>query len=314
MAVLYDIYVVNTDINCDDETIVQQVNVTACSQNVLVQMTVGSTAVGPFDIFTGNTGTTAIYTGVTRTQLISGVIVNLTDPLACITPTPSVTPSFTPSPTSTPANTPTTTTTPTPTPTFTPTPSPNPYFAYLFIEPVSGNSNIGQYLYDLDNTRTFFGFTNSSIPDTSNPSQFDIDMNDYVSFSGWTAGTFPSIGSQTVPLVSGGVDSFGNSIEAFNFITHEVPVNSVGGPAWYTWIISSAATNGLIQTKIDYNANGNANSFTTVITDTSINSETFTYTGSTIPTGVYRVYTTFADLAFFINDNDNIYFKGNTTA
>lgn len=314
MSVLYNIYVVNTDINCGNDTIVQQVNISGCNQNVLVQMTLGSTAIGPFDIYTGSTGTTAVYTGVTRTELIDGVAMVLTDPTACITPTPSVTPSFTPTNTVTPTLTPTNTVTPTVTPSITPTPSPNPYNAYLFIEPTTGATDIGQYLYDLDNSRTFFGFTNSSIPDTSNPAQFETDMIDYVAFSGWTAGTFPTIGISTVPLSSGGVDSFGNAVEAYNFKTFEIPVNSVGSSAWYTWIIPITATNGMIQTKIDYNADGNANSFTTVITDTSINAQTFTYSGYVIPPGTYRVYTTFADLAFFINDTDNIYFKGNTVS
>jgi hypothetical protein len=314
MSLLYNIYVVNTDINCNNDVIVQQVDITGCNQNVLVQMSLGSTAIGPFDIYTGNTGTTAIYTGVTRTNLIDGVVLTLINPVACVTPTPSVTPSITPTISLTPTLTPSHTATPTVTPTITPTSSPNPYNAYLFIEPVTGATDIGQYLYDLNNSRTFFGFSNSSIPDTTNSSQFNIDMNEYVSFSGWTTGKFPTIGVSTVPLSSGGVDDFGNAVEMFNFKTFEVPVNTVGSSAWYTWIIPISATNGMIQTKIDYNADGNPNSFTTVITDTTINEETFIYTGTTIPLNTYRVYTTFADLAFFINDTDNIYFKGNTVS
>lgn len=310
MGVLYNIYVVNTDINCTNDVIEQQINITGCNQTVLVQMTVASTALGPFNVYTGNTGTTAVYTGVTRTQMIDGVVLILNNPAACVTPTPSVTPSFTPTPTITPTVTPTIPLTPS----VTPTPSPNPFAAYLFIEPATGSTSIGQYLYNLNNSRTFFGFTNSSMPDTSNQTNFNIDMNDYVSFSGWTANTFPSVGVSPVPMVSGGVDSFGNAIEAYNFKTFEVPVNTVQGSAWFTWIISTGATNGMEQVKIDYNSNGNANSFTTIITDSSIRQRTFTYTGSTIPTGTYRVYTTFADLAFFINNNDNTYFKGNTVA
>jgi hypothetical protein len=47
--------------------------------------------------------------------------------------------------------------------------------------------------------------------------------------------------------------------------------------------------------------------------DSTIYTDTFNYTGSTIPTGVYRVYTTFADLAFYIDNTANtIYFKGDT--
>lgn len=314
MSVLYSIYVVNTDITCPNDVIEQQINITGCNQNVLVQMTLGSTAIGPFDVYTGSTGTTAIYTGVTRSELIDGVVLTLTDPSGCITPTPSVTPSVTPTITLTPSVTPTHTSTPTLTPTPTPSTAFSGYKAYLFIEPVTGSTSIGQYLYDLDNSRTFFGFTNSSMPDITNPTQFNVDMNQYVSFSGWTGGTFPAIGQSPVPQTSGGVDSFGNAIEAYNFKTYEVPVNTIAGSAWFTWIIATGATNGGEQVKIDYNSNGNPNSFITIITDSSIRQETFTYTGSTIPTGVYKIYTTFADLAFFINNNDNIYFRGNTVA
>jgi len=96
------------------------------------------------------------------------VILNVPEPTPTPTPTPTVTPTMTvtptvtptitptnnicqPSstPTTTPTNTPTLSVTPTPgasqtptptqTPTKTPTPTPTPvYFAYLFIEPVSG--------------------------------------------------------------------------------------------------------------------------------------------------------------------------------
>jgi hypothetical protein len=110
------------------------------------------------------------------------------------------------------------------------------------------------------------------------------------------------------------VDSYGNAITAYNFKTHQVPANSIGNPAWYTWIIPTGSTNGLEQIHIDFNVNGNPNSMNTVITDSTIRNYTFTYTGATIPADTYRVYTTFADLAFYITDNDNIYFKGNTVA
>jgi hypothetical protein len=334
MGVLYNIYVVNTDINCGVDTIEQQISITGCSQNILVQMTVGSTALGPFNIYTGNTGTTAVYTGVTRTQLLDGVVLTLTDPSACVTPTPTPTIGLTPTPTPSVTHTPTTTATPTPTaspgltptptstvtntPSVTQTPTVTPSrpakYAYLFIEPISGSTNIGQYLYNLNNSRTFFGFTNSSMPDTTNPIKFNTDMNDYVSFSGWTSGNFPTIGSQVVPITSGGVDSYGNAIVAFNFMTYKVPANTIKCPAWFTWIIPTESTNYLEQVTIDYNVNGNANSFTTVITDSSIREKTFTYSGTSLPMGDYKVYTTFADMAFYINNNDDIYFKGNTVA
>ena len=158
----------------------------------------------------------------------------------------------------------------------------------------------------------FFGFTNLSSPDTGNPSQFDTDMNTYIGFSGWTGGTFPAVRTQQVPQVTGGVDSFGNAVIEFNFTTHEVPAGTVTGPAWYMWIIPTGSTNGGIQTLIDYNNNGAPNTLTTVNTESTLRSNTFTYSGGTIPAGTYRIYTTFTDVAFYLTNNNDIYFKGNT--
>jgi hypothetical protein len=329
-AYTLNIFVVNNDPTCSATTIQSQVTTTACSETYLVKISSQSNALGPFAVYSGSTGTTAIYSAATRTEMVAGlpIVIYNDDPICLTTPTPTptltatVTPTVTPtptetpdaSPTPTPTVTPTETTTPTPTPTITPSPSAALEYAYLFIEPQSGSTGIGQYLYNLNNSRTFFGFTNSSIPNTSNSSQFNIDMNDYVSFSGWTGGTFPAVQSETVPQTSGGVDTYGNAITAYNFRTHQVPAGSVGGAAWYTWIIPTGSTNGLEQTQIDFSVNGNSNSLSTIITDSTIRNYTFTYTGGTIPVDTYKVYTTFADLAFYITDNDNIYFKGNTVA
>ena len=69
MAVLYDIIVVNTDPNCSN-SITQQVSATGCPQNVIVRISPYSTAIGPFDVYTGTTATTAVYTAQTRNQKI----------------------------------------------------------------------------------------------------------------------------------------------------------------------------------------------------------------------------------------------------
>jgi hypothetical protein len=207
--------------------------------------------------------------------------------------------------------------TPTPTPTITPTITPTPTlparYAYLFIETyningVTGNQSLGQYMYDLGNTN-FYGFTNGFTPDFTDGTQFNIDMNQYIDYSGWTSGGLPEIRFQIVPRVSGGEDEFGNSIVANNFTTHEIPAGTVNKMAWYTWIIPTEATNG-IQDTIDYNDNGNANILTSANLEDDIKSISFEYSGSTLPLGTYRVYTTFADTAFRLMNNESIYFKG----
>jgi hypothetical protein len=237
----------------------------------------------------------------------------------CI-PTPSVTKTVTPTTTPTISVTPTITHTPgasptstvTPTLTRTPTPTPTPALrAYLFIEPFSGSSSIGQWMFDLG--LNFFGFTNYSQP-TQNQNQFNIELNNYVNYSGWTNGSFPSIIQTNVPQTSGGFDSYGNPIVAYNFYTTEVSAGTVGDSAWYTWIIPTSLTNNLKQTSIDYNKDGDPQHLTTVNTESTLYNYTFTYTGTTIPTATYRIYTTFPDGNFEISNNQSIYFKGNTVS
>lgn len=299
MGQLYNISVVNTEPGCDSNFIQKTVSITGCSETIVLRLSASSNATGPFDVYTGSTSTTTPpLSGLTKSQMVSGVSLLLAgdDPSACITP--SQTP------------TPTVTVTPTPTPSATPPPSAAVYSAYLFIEPLSLNLVIGQYM--TNQGVGFPGFSNQWGPDTSDATQFNLDMNAYVSFPGWGQ-TYPSVRTQTVPQNSGGVDAYGQPIVAYNFTTHRVPAGLITEPAWYTWIIPVAGTNGGIQTKIDFNANSNVGNMTTVNMESTIYSQTFTYTGSVIPAGTYRVYTTFAGPDFLINGtSESIYFRGNT--
>jgi hypothetical protein len=303
---------------------------------VILRLSLDSNAIGPFSIYTGSTSTQPLLTGQTRDQLVAGVVINLDAAVTGTTytlifqnnqpncdqntvskqitvygndNTPTPTPTQTPTPTVTPNLSPSATPTHTPTPTSTPPPGNN--IAYLFIEPQNNSSDIGGYMYNNYSAFTdFFGFTNLSSPDFSNQAQFEIDMNYYIDYSGWTDSTLPLIRTQSVPQSSGGVDSFGNTIVEFNFTTHEIPAGTVNGSGWYTWIIPTSATNGMIQTIIDLSINGNPNSFITFGTDASLYQHEFEYTGTNIPSGNYRVYSSFVDPAFYIANSQDIYFKG----
>jgi len=230
---------------------------------------------------------------------------------ASVTPTPATptpTPTITPSMTVTPTLTPSTTVTPTVTRTPDPTPVSRPQRALLFIEPYSGSSLIGQYMYNLGHD--FYGFTNGTQPSRT-LSAFTGQMISYVEFSGWTSGNFPRIQEIDVPQVDGGIDSFGNPVFKYNFVTTITSANTVGSQAWYTWMIPTGITNNLIQTEIELSLD-NPNVFVTNKTEPTIYSLTFYYNGAYIPTGTYRVYTTFPSLNFQLFDNQNIYFKGGT--
>lgn len=304
---------------------------------VILRLSLDSNAIGPFSIYTGSTSTQPLLTGQTRDQLVAGVVINLDAAVTGTTytlifqnnqpncdqntvskqitvygndNTPTPTPTQTPTPTVTPNLSPSGTPTQTPTPTSTPPPAGN-NIAYLFIEPQNNSSDIGGYMYNNYSAFTdFFGFTNLSSPDFSSQAQFEIDMNYYIDYSGWTDSTLPLIRTQSVPQSSGGVDSFGNTIVEFNFTTHEIPAGTVNGSGWYTWIIPTSATNGMIQTIIDLSINGNPNSFITFGTDASLYQHEFEYTGTNIPSGNYRVYSSFVDPAFYIANSQDIYFKG----
>jgi hypothetical protein len=157
----------------------------------------------------------------------------------------------------------------------------------------------------------FFGFTNFTQP-SAVPSEFNDELNLYVNYSGWTNGELPMIVTSIVPQSTGGVDSYGNPIVAYNFETVEIPIGTVDANAWYTWIIPVSLTNNETQTMIDINTNNSPNLMTAVSTEGTINSYTFTYSGTTIPKTTYKVYTTFPNTIFQINNSQNIYFKGNT--
>ncbi len=230
------------------------------------------------------------------------------------TPTPTITPTSTTTPvpciTNIPTQTPTPTKSPSPFVTQTPTPTPTPFGfkAYLFIEPESGDTAIGQYMYDSGSD--FFGFTNLSIPSTD-PTQFNTDMNTYVSYSGWSNGQFPTVVTQDISPTTGGVDSFGNPIVAYNFYTTKISIGTVDTAAWYTWIIPVEGTNFGIQTEIGMNSVGVPTLLQSYFTSPSVNSNTFTYGGGVIPAGTYRVYTTSPNQIFRLTNDNDIYFKGN---
>mgnify|MGYP000865751297 CR=1 FL=1 len=44
---------------------------------VIIRLTLSSNAVGPFDIHTGSTATVPIRTGITRDQIVAGVVLDL---------------------------------------------------------------------------------------------------------------------------------------------------------------------------------------------------------------------------------------------
>ena len=149
-------------------------------------------------------------------------------------------------------------------------------------------------------------------PTTANSVTFNQQMDAYLRYSGW-GGNAPAIITGIISPTSGGNDAYGNPITAYLFQTTQVAAGTTPTNAWYTWYVSTGATNGQIMTQIGTNTAGNPNALTARNLNSTIATIPVGFTGSTIPPGTYRVYTTYSNTEFRINASaNNVYFKGNT--
>ena len=158
---------------------------------------------------------------------------------------------------------------------------------------------------------TFRGFNINNVSATQ--SIFDAQMNAYIAYSGWGTSE-PTIFTAPISTTTGGLDIWGNAITAYKFQTIQIPNTTVpsGEIAWYTWIVSTGATNGQKYSTIKNGGTNPPSTDTTVSTTT--NSLVVNYSGSTnIPAGTYRVYTTKPGAGLNINNlGNNWYFQGGT--
>lgn len=193
---------------------------------LILRLTLDTNALGPFSIYTGSTSTTALYTGVTRNQLISGYAIELegsssgvtytliiennqpgcddnvvsktiivyatATPTPSNTPTPTQTPGITSSPTPTPTVTQTPDLSPSQTPSPTPTPSQTPspggtFYAYVIPEPLDATSQQELGQYLYDISGGGSDYYGyGNSGGYPAGSNYATDMNYYIQFSGWT--------------------------------------------------------------------------------------------------------------------------------
>lgn len=238
-----------------------------------------------------------------------------------ITPTNTITPSITPSnsvtPSITPTNTPTISITPSITPTqgLTPTPTPSPnntvaFRNYFFIlaEPLSGSSRIAEYM--ASSGSTFLGFSNGSSP-SLNQVDFQIQMNLYMDFSGFTNSTGGFKVYTNPDYESSIINGPYNSDRNFSLTTltaDTLPTNS-----WYTIFIATAFTLSNYQSEIGIGI-GQSQILNAVLTDPNYYQLPLEYTGSSyLPYVTYRVYTTYPSTDLLLNNSgQNIFLKGLT--
>ena len=187
--------------------------------------------------------------------------------------------------------------------------------AYIFIETNSKTPIVKSYLLGLPKTSTspitftgFFGVNAGSWIST---------FQNYVDMPYWNNGTLPAIIESDIPQTSGGVDSYGNPVVAYNFKTIKISKNTVNGLAWVNILIPVNAMNGDTKRQRTVNhyeiKNGvrvlNLNrNMDNVVYSTIIN-----YQGNRIPKGLYRLYGTYpgTGLKITFNTTNDVYLRGN---
>ena len=344
---IYSITVINTAPGCDNE-IMQELSVTSCS-SYIVRLIPNSTALGPFNVYVDNV---IYYSGVTSTEMLNGVVIVLQCPTPTPTPTitttptntasPGLTPSVTPTITNTPTNstTPTVTPTntgtpgltpsPTPTNTTTPTNTPTPTSPVLnvliFMESSDDvlftgpdNTDLGSYMVN-NGAINWFGYQMSGVPSFTNPATSAQTMSDYILWMDWPGfvnGTsnVPPVITQMVPQTGGGTDSFGNSIEAYKFVTTEISGNTTTGNVYYIVMGPLSKTNNQLYQTIGINYNDSPNALLNTYTESIVRNTNIIYSGVNWGNTTYRIYTQSAGNGFNVgiygvDDNSNNFFRG----
>jgi hypothetical protein len=237
-----------------------------------------------------------------------------------VTPTNTQTQTITPTNTPTPTITPTNTITPTPTITQTPTPTTAGFSGYLFPEPQDSTSlnDLGQYLFDVG--ATWYGYGNTDVPSTTD---YSINMDKYVHYSGWTgfSGNFitpvTSLSSAIRQASGSGTDGYGCSQSQYTFGTIQVTTSQVNPNIQYyytVWIPLAGVGGTMTNMTVDV---GISTACSTSIIDNGIPDPTLSGTnvvvtlGAAIPAGTYRVLWLFKVPATPPLPS-SLYFKGDT--
>jgi hypothetical protein len=183
--------------------------------------------------------------------------------------------------------------------------------AYIFIEPVSKVAMVSKYLKDsvAHSSRPFLGFAMGYGITSSNKN----DILNYMDLKYFYNGQLPAIVTSDIPQTTGGTDSFGQPIKAYNFKTIRITKSQINDNAWVTVFIPVGAMNNDVvkQTKILSYGTGLATR--TINTNSTIYGHTLDYNGNKLPKGRYRVYTTFVSSAmrYTLVGSGHVFLKGN---
>lgn len=165
--------------------------------------------------------------------------------------------------------------------------------AYLFMESTddaicSGNQNTDICTYMLTHAKSWYGFWTSGVAGINAD-----DLAIYMDWPGFVNGTsnVPKAIKITIPQTSGGLDSYGNPIEAYKFLTTRIQSNTSKGNIWYSVIVPPALTNNQFYSSIGFNYSDGPNSLTYASTEPLVYAQNISYIGSNWEKSSYKIYT-----------------------
>ena len=188
-----------------------------------------------------------------------------------------------------------------------------PLRAYIFVEPMSKHVMIKNHLKTLPFTGRlpFVGFHGV------NAGAWKDNLPNYINMTHWIDGRLPQIMQVDIPQTSGGIDTFGNPVQAFNFKTVKITKNTVNDK--FSWIIVLVPINAMNndtkrqrRIRIDEKVGNITKSSTVFTTDNVMSGTVINYNGNRIPAGQYRVYSTYpsSGMRLNLNSTNDVYIRG----
>lgn len=184
--------------------------------------------------------------------------------------------------------------------------------AYIFVEPRSKHTMVRNYLRTLPFTGRlpFVGFHGVGLGENLK-SNFP-NFSNYINMPHWIDGRLPQIMQVDIPQTSGGIDTFGNPVHAFNFKTVKISKNTVNDSFSYIVVlipINAMNNDTKRQTWIRIvEGTGSPKDFRT---DNVLSGVVINYTGNRIPAGQYRIYTTTdRGMVLNLNPRNDVYIRG----
>lgn len=187
--------------------------------------------------------------------------------------------------------------------------------AYIFIEPRAKHVMVKGYLNTLPSLvsgkRKFVGFHGV------NGDAWKFNLPNYISMPHWTDGRLPQIIEAEIPQTSGGIDSYGNPVVAYNFKTAKITKNTVNDNfSWVIVLIPVDAMNGDTKRQrriqVVQKVGTVTKSSTIYTTDNVLSGTIINYQGNRIPVGQYRVYSTYPStgMRLILNSTNDVYIRG----